>query len=103
MGSMTKKEIAQKYFEQLKKSSNKSDDLKKIYTDLDGLVSPDTGNRLDRNTKIQILDELERLIKLTPGFESIDESFSYGSIWSTTASDNSDILKVISAMKKRVG
>ncbi|WP_124642436.1 MULTISPECIES: hypothetical protein [Aquitalea] len=104
MASMGTKERAQQYFERLVKSPNPKAELEKIYSDLNKLVFSSSRNPIDRNTKIKILDELERLVRRTPGLESINESLTYDSIRkSTTASDNSDILDVISAMKKRVG
>lgn len=96
------KERAQQYLERLVKAQNPKAELQKIYTDLNNLVFTTSEKPIDRNTKIQILDELEKLIRRTPGLESFNESATYDSIRkSTTASDNSDILDVISAMKKR--
>lgn len=102
MASMGTKERAQQYFERLVKASNPKAELERIYSDLNNLVFTNSKKPIDRDTKIQILDELEKLIRRTPGLENFNESKTYDSVrGSTTASDNSDILDVISAMKKR--
>ena len=102
MASPSAIKIAKQYFERLAKSSNPKVELTKIYSDLNSLIYTTSRKPIDRNTKLEILDELERLIRQVPSLESIKESAVYDSIRrSTTASDNSDILDVISAMKKR--
>ncbi|MDP5240912.1 hypothetical protein Q9Q94_15325 [Uliginosibacterium sp. 31-16] len=102
MASMGVKEIAKQYFERLAKALKPKAELERIYSDLNNLVFTASQKPIDRNTKIQILDELESLIRRKPSLEDISESATYDSIRkSTTASDNSDILDVISAMKKR--
>lgn len=104
MASMNNKERAQYYFEQLLKANNKKAELARILDDLNSLVFASSNKPIDSDTKIKILEELEQLVKRTPGLESRNESRSYDSFRkSTQASDNSDILDVISAMKKRVG
>lgn len=100
--SMTHNQRAQHYFEQLLKSSNPKSELEKIQRDLDNLVFSNTGKPLDPSAKRLILEELERLLKRAPSFESFDESRNYEYIQKgANASDNSGILDVISAMKKR--
>lgn len=62
MASMGIKERAQQYLERLVKASNPKAELEKIYSDLNGLVFKSTNKPIDYNTKIQILDELEKLV-----------------------------------------
>ena len=103
---MNNQERALHYFERLLKASNPKAELEKILSDINSLIYTSSEKPLDSATKVKILEELEKLIKRSPkpSFESIDESRSYNySQKSATASDNSDILDVISAMKKRVG
>jgi hypothetical protein len=103
MASLSPKERAQQYLERLAKAPNPRAELNKIFADLDSLVFTISKKPIDRETKLNILEELEQLIKLTPSLESLNEFRTYDSVHkSTQASDNSDILEVISAMKKRV-
>ncbi|WP_354624509.1 hypothetical protein [Psychromonas sp. MME2] len=100
MASMTHQQRAQHYFERLLKAGNRKAELERILNDLNGLVFASTNKPLDKDTKNKILDELEKLVKSTPAFEDIDESRIYTNVQkSTSASDNSEILDVISAMK----
>ncbi|WP_345856784.1 hypothetical protein [Shewanella algae] len=102
MASMTHKERALHYFERLLKATDPKSELERIQGDLDSLVFSDTKKPLDSTAKRTILEELEKLVKSSPAFESIDESRRYDYVQKgTNASDNSDILDVISAMKKR--
>lgn len=103
MASMTSKERAQHYFQRLLKATNYKSELESILNDLNSLVFTNTTKPIDKETKIKILEELENLIRSSPSLDSISESYDYGTIRkSTSASDNSDILDVISAMKKKV-
>lgn len=103
MASMSQKEIAQEYHERLTKATNPRAELGKIFAELDTLVFTISNKPIDRETKLKILEELEQLVKLTPSLKSLNEFRTYDSVQkSTQASDNSDILEVISAMKKRV-
>lgn len=103
MTSMSQKERAQQYLERLAKATNPRAELSKIFADLDSLVFTISNKPIDRETKVKILEELEQLVKLTPSLESLNEFQTYDSLHkSTQASDNSDILDVISAMKKRL-
>lgn len=102
MTSMTHKERAFHYFERLLKSSNRKSELDKIQRELDSLVFSNSQKPLDSAAKRIILEELERLVKGSLTLENLNESRGYEWVKkSTTASDNSDILDVISAMKKR--
>lgn len=100
MASMTHKKRAYHYFERLLKATDPKSELERIQRDLDNLVFSNTQQPIDSTTKRTILEELEKLVKSSPSFESFDESRSYVQK-GTNASDNSDILDVISAMKKR--
>ncbi|OLU32123.1 hypothetical protein BVH03_07870 [Pseudomonas sp. PA15(2017)] len=102
MASMSSKDRALHYFKRLLESKDRLAELKRIQLDLNSLVFTATQRPIDRNTKVEILDELEKLIRGVPGLEHLDESRSYEiNKQGATASDNSDILDVISAMKKK--
>jgi len=101
MASMGSKERALEYFNRLLKAKNQKIELEKIYADLNKLVYTASKKPIDRNAKIGILEELEKLIQQAPSLEHFNKSATYDSIQEATASDNSDILDVISAMKKR--
>jgi len=108
MASMNNQQRAQQYLERLLKASNPKSELEKILEDLNGLVFNSNKEPIDSATKRAILEELERLAKQKVALEDINESRNFGYIEKskglvTNASDNSDILDVISAMKKRVG
>ncbi|KPA51504.1 hypothetical protein VT25_15390 [Photobacterium leiognathi subsp. mandapamensis] len=106
MTSMNRAERAKSYFDRLLASSNPKAELEKIFRDIDSLVYASSNKPLDEAEKIRIIEELERLIKQLPypitesssqpGLEHLEKSH-------TTASDNSDILDVISAMKRNKG
>lgn len=106
MASMNRSERAKSYFDRLLASSNPKAELEEIFKEIDNLVYASSQKPLDEAEKIRIIEELERLIKQLPypisegrsqaGLEHLKKS-------STTASDNSDILDVISAMKRNKG
>lgn len=99
---MNSKEIANHYFERIIKATNKKQELERINSEINQLIYSISKKPIDRSTKLEILDELEKLIKSSPSLESINKSYRQESIQaSNNASDNSDILDVISAMKKR--
>lgn len=99
---MNSKEIANHYFERILKATNKKQELERINSEINQLIYSISKKPIDRSTKLEILDELEKLIKSSPSLESINKSYRQESIQaSNNASDNSDILDVISAMKKR--
>lgn len=103
---MNRSERAKHYFERLSKSSNPKSELEKILREIDGLVWSSTNKPLDEAEKILIIEALEKLIKESsysvyesrsePGLEKIQKGV-------TSASDNSDILDVISAIKRSKG
>ncbi|MEZ8193185.1 hypothetical protein [Vibrio sp. 1F279] len=99
MASMTRQERAKHYLKRLLNSRNKSLELEAILTELNGLVYTKTNEPLSRQEKLLILEELERLAS---NDDSILESVGTEH-FKVNASDNSNILDVISAMKKRVG
>jgi hypothetical protein len=102
MTSMSKKERAKQYHERLLKAPNPRAELEKIFADINNLVFAESNKPIDRETKIKILEELEQLVKPTPSLEKFIEFKSYDSVHKRTqASDNSDILDVITAMKGR--
>lgn len=102
MASLGSKARALEYFKRLLDSSNPKLELQRIHSDLNKLIYTATKKPIERKTKIEILEELEQLVRQAPSLESIHEEYAiYDSIRRTTASDNSEILDVISAMKKR--
>lgn len=108
MAIMTSQEIALQYFKRLLKASNPKAELEKILSDINSLILSDSDKPVDSVTKIRVIDELEKLIKKSqrPSTRSFDEFKAFSgfkrSIGKAQASDNSDILDVISAMKKKV-
>jgi hypothetical protein len=108
MASMNNQQRAQQYFERLIKASNPKSELERILEDLNSLVFNSNKEPIDSATKRAILEELESLARRKIALEDTNESRNFGYIeksksLSNNASDNSDILDVISAMKKRVG
>jgi hypothetical protein len=102
MASMSSKERSLYYFERLLKARNKKEELERVYSDINQLIYTKSKSPIDKATKIEILDELEKLIRSSPGLENLSESYRPDSLQrSTSASDNSEILDVISAMKKK--
>jgi len=105
MATMNNQEKALQYFKRLLKASNPKAELEEILSDINGLIFSKSGKPIDSATKIKIIEELEKLVKKIPRpqTESLDgiRTFNY-SKGSPQASDNSDILDVISAMKKKV-
>lgn len=109
MASMNRSERAKYYFERLLKSSNPKSELEIISREIDDLVYATSNKPLDDADKLLIIKELERLIRertlsinesrSRPRFEILDDLRKSR----TTASDNSDILDVISAMKRSRG
>ena len=100
---MTREERALHYVERIVKASNKKVELEQILSEINGLVYSESKKPLALADKLKIIEELEKLIKISPAFESLDSTRDYHYTQkSTTASDNSDILDVISAMKKRI-
>jgi hypothetical protein len=99
---MSNQERAQHYLERILRSNNPKAELQKILSDLNSLVFTKTNKPLEAADKIRILEELEKLVRSTPALEKFEESKSWDYARNTQASDNSDILDVISAMKKRV-
>lgn len=106
---MNRSERAKYYFERLLKSSNPKSELEIISREIDDLVYATSNKPLDDADKLLIIKELERLIRertlsinesrSRPRFEILDDLRKSR----TTASDNSDILDVISAMKRSRG
>lgn len=102
MSSMSSKERANHYFERVLKATNKKQELERINSEINNLIYVISKNPIDRSTKLEIIDELEKLIRSSPSLESLNKSYRQESIQSSNkASDNSDILDVISAMKKK--
>ncbi|WP_286071273.1 hypothetical protein [Stenotrophomonas sp. 57] len=97
---MKRSELVYSYFERLLSADNQRDELEIIRAELDGLVFTESNKPIDKATKVKILEELEDLLKSTPSLEDLSESASYPKSEST-ASDNSDVLAVIKAMKAK--
>jgi len=105
MAIMTSQEIALQYFKRLLKASNPKAELEKILNDINSLKFSDSDKPVDSATKIRVINELEKLVKKSPrpSTRSLDGIRTFSeSKGSAQASDNSDILDVISAMKKKV-
>jgi len=103
MASMTREERVQHYVERIVKASDKKAELERILSEINGLIYSESKKPLALADKLKIIEELEKLIKISPAFESLDSTRDYSyTKKSPSASDNSDILDVISAMKKRI-
>jgi hypothetical protein len=99
MATRTKEQRASDYLKRLLAAKNKRLELEAILNHLETLITISDGKRLSRSAKLAILEELERQAKRTVALDEhiVLEHFKK----STTASDNSGILDVISAMKGR--
>lgn len=106
MTSMNRTQRAKYYFDKLIASTNPRAELEKIFRDIDNLVYASSRKSLSEADKVLIIEELERLIRQRPYpiFENSSQPGleQYKGI-GPTASDNSDILDVISAMKRSKG
>ncbi|MCU0120552.1 hypothetical protein N8H74_20005 [Pseudomonas sp. B2M1-30] len=94
---------AREYFNWLLEAKNLGPVFEKIERDLNQLVYTSNRQRIERKTKLDILDELEQLVRQEPSLEDNNKYVISESIRGTAASNNSDVLDVISAMKKRAG
>lgn len=102
MASMNRSERAKHYLERLLTARNVAVELELIVNEINNLVYTKSREPLSKEDKLLIIEELERLVRDSP--YRIDENTGVEHFQkSTTASDNSDILDVISAMKKKVG
>lgn len=101
MASMNRNQRAQHYLERLLSARNTSTEIDHILSEIQGLIYSSSREPLTRKDKLLIIEELERLVRGLP--YDINENLGLEQLQkSTSASDNSDILDVISAMKKRV-
>lgn len=102
MARMTREERASSYLNRLINSKNPKLELEAILTELNSLINAQTKKPLTTEEKLLIIEELERqakssgILRKGMGLESRDKFER-----TITASDNSDILEVISAMKRR--
>ncbi|WP_086792933.1 hypothetical protein [Pseudomonas sp. SCPG-7] len=96
-------EKAREYFDWLLEAKNSARVLERIERDLDQLIYTSSRQKISRVTKLNILDELEQLVRQEPSLEDSNEYVISESIRGTAASNNSDVLDVISAMKRRAG
>ncbi|AGE27844.1 hypothetical protein H045_18910 [Pseudomonas poae RE*1-1-14] len=94
-------EKARVYFDWLLEAKNSAPVLERIERDLNQLIYTSSRQKISRATKLNILDELDQLVRQEPSFEDSNEYVISEHIRGTAASNNSDVLDVISAMKKR--
>ena len=99
MASMTITERAQHFLRILLTWRNKPAAIDQIVSELNGLVNAGTKQPLSNQEKLDILDELNRLANQQKN-TSLENFHEKGYV--TNASNNDDILDVISAMKKRI-
>ena len=99
MASMSMTERAQHFLRILLTERNKPAAIDKIVSELNSLVITGTNQPLSHQEKLNILDELNRLA--TQQKNIVLENFREKG-YTTNASNNDDILDVISAMKKRI-
>ena len=91
MASMNNKERARLYLQRLKQSSDKFAEAQSISDEINSLVWSSTQKKLTKQEKLQLIRELENLA--LHGGEQRDGMII------VEASDNSDILEVIKALK----
>lgn len=94
-------EKAREYFNWLLEAKKSAPVLDRIERDLNQLVYTSTRQQISRKTKLDILEELDQLVRQEPSLEDGNEYVISESIRGTAASNNSDVLDVISAMKRR--
>lgn len=104
---MNRNQRAQHYFERLISASNPKAELQRIFDDLNSLVYSSSQKPISKEEKLLIIKELEELIKgsttrIDEHFGLGRESFEHLEKSAPTASDNSDVLDLISAMKRKV-
>ena len=90
MASMNNKDRARLYLNRLKEARDKFAEAQKISEEINGLVWSKTQTKLTKHEKLQLIQELENL--------AIHGERRDGRL-SVEASDNSDILEVIKALK----
>ncbi|MEL4241006.1 hypothetical protein [Shewanella xiamenensis] len=101
MASMSRSERAAHYFKRLMSARNVRAELDDIFNEIESLVYTSNNQPLTKQEKILIIEELESLVRKSP--YNISESAGLEQFRNkTSASDNSDILDVISAMKKKI-
>jgi hypothetical protein len=102
MASMTREQRAADYLRRLLNAKDVKRELDLIIIELNSLVFTNTREKLSKEDRLKIIEELERQARRR---RAIDENVGFERYVekSVTASDNSDILDVISAMKRRVG
>jgi len=93
MASMNKKERAEHYLRRLNSAKNKRAEAQQILEELNSLVWANSQQPLKKSDRLEIIEELEKAFynRRKISNESLD---------STTASDNSGIIDVISALKR---
>lgn len=107
MAPMNRNQRARYYLNRILEARDPVLEMRKIFLELDTLVYAGTNKHLDGEEQIRIIEELEKLIKELPyditESESSSEGLEHFQKGDLTASDNSDILDVISAMKRTKG
>jgi hypothetical protein len=92
MASMNKSQRAAHYLDLLRKTKNPIEEAKGILAEIETLVWSNTNQRLTKQEKLEIIEELESL-----AFPTLRKSERI-----VEASDNSGILDVISLLKRGV-
>lgn len=92
MASMNKSQRAAHYLERIRKAKSPLEEAKGILAEIETLVWSNTNQRLTKQEKLEIIEELESL-----AFPTLRKSDRI-----TEASDNSGILDVISLLKRGV-
>jgi len=108
MAEMNNKQRALHYYERLLRAKNKNVESKIIAEEINQLYWTRNNNPLTKEEKITLIKDIENLIKggskpardhyigKSRGLENLDERFS------VNASDNSDLIDLIAAMKGSV-
>lgn len=108
MAEMNNKQRASLYAERLMKASNKQAEAENIVNEINQLYWVKNSNPLTKDEKLALIKDIEELIskkskvsqehykEKREGLESLEEGFV------VNASDNSDLIDLIVAMKGRV-
>lgn len=94
---------ARQYLIWLLEAKHAGSAVERIERDLNRLVYTGTSQKISSQSKRNILELLDEYAREEPSLEDSDNYIISESIRGTSASDNSDILELISAMRRRVG
>ena len=92
---MTKEELIKSYIDQVKNSKNPKDEIKKIIREIDNLKYENSNTNISDADKIALIQGINRHFKLIEESTEVKKSFSSDSIRIYSATDNSEIIKIL--------